>query len=159
MVLFRENKYLVKRTTRTDINYVADHMRPADITELHLSDGKAPYQGLRESVELSDEVYTILYDMVPFAIFGMSTNKMVKTHACIWMLATIDLKNHKKTFHKISKLYLEHFHTKAFILFNFVSVSNTISIKWLEKLGAKFSQAKPYGKFGTLFKYFELRGD
>ena len=155
---YTDGKYTVKKTANSDVNHVSQHMRPVDVMEVHLSYGLSPYYALRTSVIQSDEAYTISFDGIPFAIFGLAKNNTIKNVAAIWMLSTSDLDNHKKMFHAITKKYLAYFHKKAFLLFNFVSGSNSISLHWLRKLGATFSYAKPYGKFGTMFKYFELRG-
>ncbi|MCP4372964.1 MAG: hypothetical protein GY797_33385 [Deltaproteobacteria bacterium] len=154
---YSDGDYSVSKTTRTDINYVANHMRRSDVCEVYMSDKMLPYESLRVSVETSDEAYTIKYKTIPFAIFGIASNKMAKSVSAIWLLGTYELDKHKKKFHVITKKYLDYFHVKSKVLFNFVLASNEVSLKWLEKLGASFSVPKPYGKCGALFKYFELR--
>jgi hypothetical protein len=149
-------KYRVDEIGQDYIDHVSKHMRQGDIDEIHKSHGMTPHEALMHSWETSDQTYALIVDDVPFAIFGIA---MTGDNASIWMLATPEIEMHKRFFHKISKIYLEHFQKKAKVLYNFVSIDNKISIQWLSKLGAMFSEPMQYGKYGKQFLYFELKGN
>jgi len=159
MLMYSNGDFKVDKTTQSDIIYVSDNIRKTDAIEIYMSDKSTPYTALQLSVQRSDEAYTIKHKDIPFAIFGIANDKVWKENAVIWLLGTNEITSHKKEFHSITKLYLAYFHSKSKILFNFVMANNYVALNWLEKLGAKFSSATPYGALGALFKYFELRGD
>ena len=65
----------------------------------------------------------------------------------------------RRQFVKMSRNVLERWQQEHGALYNFVSVENIKSIRWLKWLGAVFYEPQPMGVNGEMFQLFVLGGD
>lgn len=133
----------VTPTENYDLRYVANHMRTTDLIELRAEGCTAsPYSVLRQSYELSDEVYTAIDTKAdrrtPIAIFGVGARYAAETgYATVWLLGTPGLycKHNAGVFLRVSRLWMDYFVDDYGIIGNEVHAGNAPSLRWLEWCG------------------------
>lgn len=152
---YNQNDITVTESENVDVLNMCDHLRQADVTEIEAI-GLTPKQALKDSFEESVERYTVKLKGKPIAMFGLNPDDFLGKKAKIWILATDDLKIIQRRFTKHSKDFINEAFEKYSVLYNFIDVRNTDSIKWLEWLGASFNDPIPYGVNGEMFSYFEF---
>lgn len=139
----------VRDVTADDILTVGNHMRTEDIREL-AAEGLTdlPLDVLRNSVELSDEVYTGCTDGkkdTPVIIFGITDRyKNVTGYSSVWLLGTRCLYNPKikSPFIRYSRLWVDYFLKRYGVIGNEVHAGNHASLSWLNWCG--FQKATSY---------------
>ena len=135
----------VRPTKPEDASRMAPRMRQADIDEIRASSGLNHYEGLQQSVKASVECYTAWIGNSPIAIFGISATDN-ESIACIWMLGTDIIKEHRIEFLRKSREWVDEFQNTYSVLFNNIDARNTVHIKWLQWLGFTFiNQFPEYG--------------
>lgn len=126
-----------RQTLPEDIKPLAENLRKADIEELDAETGLDPETALRLSVELSEEVNSIvLEDGTVVGIFGIS--HMSDSVGCPWLVGTDVLPTIRTAFLRGSLQWIKEKNEEYPILTNFVHAENEIAIQWLRFLGFKF---------------------
>lgn len=124
-----------------DVEYVARHMRPADIKEVEAL-GYSPLDALRASVKASPHVHTIVEPNTgyPAAILGVADPK-IEGLGVIWMLGTELISEYPQSFLRNSRPTLEQLFvdTNCKTFYNVVHSENSLHIKWLKWLGFTLS--------------------
>jgi hypothetical protein len=138
-----------------DVGALKDKLRRSDIEEIWASHHETSESALRKCVEESTMAF-VAENSVPVAIFGISSDCLLCSHATVWMLATDELEKYKHKLFRDSKSVIRKFLDYSPILVNFVDVRNKKSIQWLKWLGAEFDEPKPYGVEGKLFRMFKF---
>ena len=136
--------------TKEHAEFIADNMRVQDIEELSKVD-QSPLDALIAGLE-SDQKYTVIHNNNPVMMFGLVADGF--STAIVWALGTEELLDMRKEFISESLRWRDIFLQRYSILHNYIDVDNTIAIRWLQYLGAKFSNPEPRGN-GT-FMRFEL---
>lgn len=114
--------------------YVAAHLREADIIELHASTPRAPAAAVRESYRWADWTKVVLVDGVPAVLYGVSPTTVYDVGSP-WMLATDAIQKIQRYFIRGSRTEVERMKREYKMLFNRVHRDNTVSINWLRWLG------------------------
>lgn len=128
-----------------DLEYLAPRLRMADLQEIHAAVGKEPLTALRESVEASDYVRTLVAPGgAPVGVMGVTDFGPL---GIIWMMATQELENYAITFLRSSRAEIESLQARWSILTNCVDERNTTHIKWLKWLGFTFIRRHPHWGF------------
>ena len=139
---------------RSHIEYVAQHMRQADIDEVGAC-GYLPHYVLTWSVALSAEAWCGLADGVPVVIFGVTEQS--PEIGMPWLLATDDIIKYQITFLRRSNTFIKSMRQKYRLLKNHVDTRNKRSIQWLRWLGFAIGDPVPWGTYGLMFHPFEMR--
>lgn len=144
----------VRKAKVEDIAIIAENMRQADKDEVWASDNLTPQEALQRSFDNSTLCYTVEVEGKPEGMFGAVPTSIINKEACVWLLVSEDFCMIRHKFLRYSKKFIQVMLDHYSKLYNYVSVKNTFSIKWLKFCGAIFEEAKPYGKEGQDFQYF-----
>ena len=143
---------LTTRTTTTeDVEWVASHLREADLEEVKASTGRSPLETLTLGVDGSIIHESILADSdKPIAIFGVV--ETAPNTAAVWMLGTKEIETHAKPWLRQSKKAMSELNEKYELLYSYVDARNTLHIRWLKWVGYSFiAKHENYGYEQRLF--------
>lgn len=90
---------------RSDVDYIADNLRPADAAEVHATSGHADFRAiLRRSVAFSDDV-VVWYNAYgePVGVQGVGTLSLLYNTGCPWLLGTPRLNEHLRAYIAIGR--------------------------------------------------------
>jgi hypothetical protein len=144
-------------TTAEHIEFIAEHMRAADVEEIWASGQFLPLRALRLAVLISEEALTGMADGVPICIFGVGRKSLLDTTGIPWLLGTDAIERHAKGFMQRNRTIIKAWRERYELLENWVDSRNTKSVAWLRWLGFTIQEASPYGAFGLPFHHFEMR--
>lgn len=133
------------------------YMRNQDIDEVFAAAGIGPFEALSTSFKNSTSAWAGLVDGQVACIFGVCPINLLGRHGSPWLLGTDLIKKHAKAFLSRNMTYVNAMLEVYNVLENHVYVRNTVAIGWLKRLGFKFDEPAPHGKFGCLFMRFEMR--
>jgi hypothetical protein len=151
---YNQDGITVQRATRADAEYVAYNMRRQDVQEIWDAAHLTPASAMKYSVEKTVFCLSIRVNGVPVGLFGVNGVTMLGNNGIVWLLGTDDIKKIGYRFVKHSRKFVKMMNEFYPVIFNYVSIENTVSIAWLKGLGAKFDLARPFGLEGKLFRYF-----
>lgn len=137
--------YEVARATPEHGEYVAEHMRAADVAEIWVGWRHTPAEAIARSVAVSRDAFTGLADGVPFCVFGVGTATAMGDVGSPWMLGTEALPRHARTFLRGSVAFVGHVRGEYSRLENYVDARNTLALRWLKWLGFTMEEAVPFG--------------
>jgi hypothetical protein len=143
-----------RKPTIEDIEYVASHMREADIREVKAY-GYSPKMGLKLSVDFSDEAYTGIIDGEVSIIFGYTAPNF--TDGEVWALGTDKCFTIPRDMLIEGKKHIQKFLERAENLTNYIGADNQHSITWLKHLGFTISEPEPRGLNGEMFRKIEIK--
>lgn len=146
----------VKFVKPTDelIQYVADNMRQADITEIAASHGYTPIEALMKGVAISTLSSVALINSEPCAVFGLVVENIVTGFGVPWLLGTDLIFKHKREFIEHTRVGVAEMLEVCPRLENWVHCKNVKSIRWLKSMGFTMSDPEPIGVNGELFMRF-----
>lgn len=143
-----DNNFMVKQTKAEDIQLLVNNLRQDDIDEL-TAGGSTPLVSLMNGYLMSDECYSAFANNLIIGMFGVN----YQTHS-IWFLGNDLCASVKREWIRTAAYYIRHFLELSPVLMNTVSTKNTLHIKWLKRMGAKFSA--PYERNNHLFQDFYI---
>lgn len=146
--MFVETNLCVTPTKIEDILSLKDNLRKDDIKEITILNSN-PLHSLLEGFFLSDECYSVFVGEHIVGIFGFN-----KKYHNIWFLGNSLSETYKRIWIKPASYYIKHFLEISPVLTNIISVENKLHIKWLERMGAKFSA--PYKINNHYFQDFYI---
>lgn len=140
-----------------NIDYLADNLRSIDRLEAKAMG----YDSLYEAIKTSLDCATLAFiakgeNNEVLCAFGVSAVAHAEYGNAVWLVATDNLDHYQKEFVYYSKIIIKEF-LKEWRLYNYISVNNDKSIRWLKRLGASFSE--PFTINGEQFLLFILGGD
>lgn len=150
------NGVLVRNSIVSDIKPIAEGMRKSDKDEIWVSSRHSPLEALTDGYRKSIICYTVLYNNIPVAMFGCAPKNLLGDTAIVWLLATTGLCNCRREFLRYDRVFVKYMLSYYSHLSNMADMRNKESIKWLRRLGAKISEAVPFGKEGLLFHPFSF---
>lgn len=135
-------------------------LRRADELEVLRAGAKTVEDGLLDSFHLSLVRYAVLIDGKCCGLFGVCPdNLLLAKTGKPWLLASPELEKHWRRFAIVSKAKAQILFEQWDILYNWVDVENTVSIRWLRWIGFEVANTTtPYGPNQEPFHYFERRG-
>ena len=141
-----------------DIDEFVTNLREADKLEAHAMG----YDSLREAIETSLDCAYISFvaraeDNTTLCIFGLSSVTHSEYGRAVWFLGTKEMDNYSREFVYYSKIIINEMLKNNERLYNYISIHNDKSIRWLKRLGASFSE--PFLLNGEEFLLFILGGD
>ncbi len=147
----------IRPASRVHATQLAPRLRSTDALEIYRASGVNAFDGLVESVAVSDDdlSWTALLNGHPVAMFG--ANELVNdgtedTIGGIWLLASPAIYTNKRDFHRNSIKYLDKMHERYKYLTNFVDADNIPTQQWLPRLGFRPVQVvEEFGPFNHKF--------
>lgn len=148
---------LVRAATTEDVLALANRLRPADLEEVIAYGVDDVHAAIAQSYRLSLHCWAGLVDDDLACVFGVTPVSMISGIGSPWMLGTPTLVKHGRVLVRETPRYI-HAMLKAFpILQNHVHARNTVSVRWLRRLGFVLGPAEPFGPYGEPFHPFEMR--
>jgi hypothetical protein len=151
----------IETATKEDVIYVASHLHPADELEITTAGGQAPQEALEWGRTVAFDslaVFPIYFRtrQDPVAIFGIvSDEERSPGMGVLWMVSTPMLLTTSKDILQQAprwiSWWLDRFPAG---LHNLVDSRNERHVRWLKKLGAKFSKGPQIR--GVQFDYFVI---
>lgn len=138
-------KNLIRESIPEDVDYIAAHMRAADVAEVTAHSGSTPYDALAKGLAWSSRCLTAVWREDPICMFGVGT--IMSDVGMAWMLGTKGVEDGSLWFLRNSKDCLQALHEDHTLLFNYVDARNEVHIKWLRWLG--FSFVNLHQEFGV----------
>jgi len=137
----------------SDISELAENLRNQDVIEIS-GLGATNEFACQQSYFNSHKKFTVrLNNNKLVACFGVGS--VTDDIGMIWMLGTKYIKDIKNTLLRHGRDWVTHLMIGYDFVYNVVHTQNTVSIKWLKWLGAKFlDNPAPEG-----YQYFRLGGD
>lgn len=120
----------------TDLETIARDMRPGDLAELDAL-GHAPLHALSTSVGVSKWA-RVLRDTntgTPLCVFGLAQSPTHESVGLPWMLGTIHIKKHQRSFLAHSRRVVAGMQDEYPNLTNMVDARNVVAMNWLRYLG------------------------
>jgi hypothetical protein len=150
---------IVKADT-SHIPHLAEHMRPADITEIRAAGDLSPEDALTRGLAASQYCSTALIDGVPVAMFGLRKPSILSETGIVWMLGTDAVYQIKREMITIARAVIAEMLDVCPVLSNMVHSDNVTSIRWLRRMGFDIREGAPVGVDGEIFHRFEMiKGD
>jgi hypothetical protein len=129
---------VIRPSTVEDAQYVAAHMRPADVEELAAA-GRDPLDALLDGIIASDFVRTVVVDGKPAAVYGVAAYGIPGV-GCPWMLTTADILKISMTFRRHCRTVVQHMNQLYPLLINYVDDRNGVAKAWLHWCGFRFTR-------------------
>jgi hypothetical protein len=141
----------IRETVPQDVTDLAANLRDQDTEEI-LGLGVKPADAIKYSFANSKRQHCMrTNDEKLVCCFGVGDGP--NNTGVIWCLGTPFVKNVHHTFLKHSKEWLNYLMDGYFYVYNMISESNTVSMRWLQWLGAEFTEDNaPQG-----YRYFTIR--
>lgn len=130
---------------------LADHMRKEDLIE-QIDMGMEPLYATQESIACSEICYSAWDKDALLSLFGIAHGP---DETYIWMLATEDVKKHKKELVQCGLDFIKDSLKTYGPLCNYISTKNKPALRFIKRAGAHFSKPM-YLENGTEFVRFEL---
>lgn len=146
-------KLNLKYLTIKHLQDFLQNVRPLDIQEAEMEGVRfidTPLDELEDCRCLVDEEDNV------FAIGNVELIPTTKDVGAVWMLCTHRVEQHPIVFLKASKSLLDYYLQLYSLLGNKAWLGNTLHIKWLTWMGAKWEHKTPDGQFQ--YFYFQ-KGD
>ncbi len=137
-----------------DMEFVAAHMRVADLREVWASTALPPREALRFSASVSHETWAARLNGVPACIWGLGIGSALTGVARPWLLGTDAIARHPARFLRRSRGTVEAWGSRHPLLENWCDARNELSLRWLAWLGFTLEEPAPFGPFGFPFVRF-----
>ena len=142
------------------LDFLAEHLRAQDLAELRASGWDDVYQALERSVQVSRWARVALIDGLPAAVFGCAEHgSMLAPDGVPWLLGTDAVARHGRVLQREARRYIAAMLQEYPRLFNAVHAENTVSVRWLRRLGFTLHPAVPAPPHGAPFHVFEMTRD
>jgi hypothetical protein len=145
----------VVKARASHVRPIAANMRAADAAEVLAGTGKSPASALSYSLRHSTHAWTVLFDGVPAAMFGVGDLNIMTRTGAPWCLGTDAVEKHARLFARTSRDFRDQLLRRYSVLRNVVDVRHEKSIAWLKWLGFEFSSVILVN--GNGFQIFEMR--
>jgi hypothetical protein len=135
---------------------VAASMRPADIAEVWALAHHSPLQAVELSLAAPGEQLAFIADGMPLAVFGCSRTALDGV-GTPWLLGAVGVERYARQFIELGRAHVARWATEYDELINVVDARNTVSVRWLLRLGFAFHDPVLLGPDACLFLPFHLR--
>jgi hypothetical protein len=150
----------VVEPTGDRVEHVAAHLRAQDLAELAAAGWADPHVALRQSVQRSRWTRVALIDEVPAAVFGCGEfGSMLAPDGVPWLLGTEAVSRHGRVLQRYARAYIAAMLAEYPRLINAVHAENTVSLRWLRRLGFRVHAPVAVPPHGALFHTFEMTRD
>lgn len=150
----------VRTPTVEDGRHLIEHMRAADRDEMLATIGDmCPLLAMDTVLARSSHKWAVFADGRLIMMLGLvpSGSLLTSPEAEPWMLGTRALERLPGVLTRVARQYLAVMKGHYPRLANHVDARNTVSIKWLRRIGfTVHPETVPFGPYGLPFHYFEM---
>jgi hypothetical protein len=154
MIYLSYRGIVVRDSEEGDVEKIKDNIIPAIVEEVRASHGSEPETEILSCMKQSVSTLTTTYNDKIVCMFGDIPDE--EGGACIWLITSNEAQKIKKSYVIFTKFFIEFFSSQYKKIYNYVDVRYDTCIRWLERSGAVFRRAEPYGKQGLLFRKWEV---
>lgn len=138
--------------------YLAEHLRAQDLAELNAAGWTDPRRALTESVRISRWSGVAVVEGAPAAVFGCAEHgSMLAPDGVPWLLGTEVVARHSRVLQRYARAYIAAMLAEYPRLINTVHADNTVSLRWLRRLGFRVHAPVAVPPRGAMFHPFEMR--
>lgn len=151
----------VVEPTTAHLDFLAAHLRAQDQAELRAAGWGEDFRyALERSAEVSRWTRVALIDGAPVAVFGCAEyGSLLAPDGVPWLLGTEAVARHGRVLQREARRYIAAMLQEYPRLFNAVHAENTVSVRWLKRLGFTLHPAVPAPPHGAPFHVFEMTRD
>lgn len=140
-----------------DVDFVAEHMRAADIEEVRAS-GHEPFDALQRSLAVSAMAWCAEVKGMPAALFGVAPlGVALDPRGAPWFLGTDAVPRSRRALAALTPRYIAQMLGAFPHLINCVHSRNTVAVAWLERSGFVLGATFDHPATGEPFTVFEMR--
>lgn len=149
-------KALVRDIQAGDVDHVLAHMRAPDRLECDALFGAGHEETmLRKSVDVSVLSWTLCFDDIPAAVFGVaSSGALISDIGIPWLIGTDAIDKNRGAFIKLNRIYIPKMLELYPRLVNAVDCRNVKSVAYLKRMGFTFIDPVVMGAQGQPFYPF-----
>lgn len=147
---------IVRRPTSEDVEFIIANIRDEDVVEVAEFGGDSIREILSSTPDLDKNAWVWEREGQVHAIFGVNPVEDLDKVGVIWMLATKTFDDHFMAFAAACKVVVDVMISGYDYTYNYVSVKNKKSIRWLRWLGFDVRNPEPIGMNGAQFHRFEM---
>lgn len=138
--------YRTDKIIDTELLYILDNLREEDKIECEVLRGPDWKDKLFNDLISSSSKFLLAKtkkDDTPVLIAGAwPTDKNTPQIACVWLLSTPEIENHKICFLKEMKKEIQKYDEKFSLLYNQIYVKNKLAKSWLKWAGFRFPKSE-----------------
>lgn len=145
------------KPTIQDAIYLVEHLNQADKREMTAGYGKHILRDMLSGMKHSDSIGCCKFDGVPVAIYGVRKPSPLADYGLVWLFLGEIKEEDRYYVAKQTKRFIKAILQEYSYVYNYVDVGNDKIIRWLEFLGAEFSEPEEFGLYGNKHMRFEIR--
>ena len=158
-----EPRVEIREYLNSDIKYLSENLRDADVCEIKAALNLNPLDGLEMCVKDCDELWVATIDSIPACIFGIQSEKITNQYkdpqdvyaGMIWAMGTDSLFKYPKTLTRTSRKIIKRWLEDHDVLYNYIWSKNELHKKWLKSLGFQFLEdCRIVNEFNEVFEFF-----
>jgi hypothetical protein len=135
---------------------LAPRLRAADRQEIEAMSGRDPAEALAHSIGRGLWSEALMIDGQVEALGGLGTVSMLFGPGVPWLMGSDRLTERARWFLRESRRQVARMRETYGELVNWVDARNTLSVRYLERLGFTIDPAAPFGIAGLPFHRFHL---
>lgn len=145
---------IVRSVHMDDVQCLQGKLRKQDQDEVWAARGRDPDAVLYESVQASIRCWSITVEEDVLGILGVAPSELAG-EGQPWLLGTDSLATLSRQLIKEPAVFIEKMHKHFCVLRNVVDARNTVSMRWLSRIGFTVSSTPiAYGPFSMPFYEF-----
>ena len=144
--------------TREHAFNMAPRMCAVEVLEILDSDGLVPEMALLRELDRSVSAWSWVIGDEVACMFGIVAPNMLDDQAYPWFLTTPLVETHARQFARSCKALLPELLARHPRLVGMVDARHDLSVRWLQWLGARLEDPRPWGVAGAPFHKFEIGG-
>ena len=145
------------KPTMQDAICLAEHLGKADKREMTAGYGKHILRDMLNGMKYSDQVGCCKFGGVPVAIYGVHKPSPIADYGLVWLFLGEIKEEDRYYVAKQTRRFIQAVLKEYSYVYNYVDVGNEKIIRWLEFLGAEFSEPEEFGLYGNKHMRFEIR--
>ncbi len=145
--------------TRFHASMLAPNMRDEDKAEVWATGHYTPLAALEASLDASEVAWSGFADGNLVVMFGAGSVPSAPGLGVPWLLGSDLVLRYHVSFLRRCCDFRNEMLKKYAILTNWVDARNSVSIRWLRWMGARFEPAAPFGADGLPFHQFVIARD
>ena len=140
-----------------DVEFIAEHMRAADIEEVRAS-GHEPFDALQRSLAVSAMAWCAEVKGMPAALFGVAPlGAALDPRGAPWFVGTDAVPRSRRALAALTPRYIAQMLGAFPHLINCVHSRNTVAVAWLKRSGFVLGTTFDHPATGEPFTVFEMR--
>lgn len=149
----------ISPATLDDVRAVAAAARQQDRAEVFAASGRAIEDVLPEGFDKAAMSWAMRVNDDICGVAGVCPAPSNPRIGIVWMIGTSALVRHQRAFLRVCRSYADEMMGEFSMLTNMVHAENTVSIRWLGKLGFTISPKQVWGAKGEEFHLFWRMSD